>query len=119
MTEAEKYQGAFYVPPKGKGANKNNNNQARTAPAPTPAAKPAPVEEQKAEKAEKAKIEKKSKSEKGLSLSKFVKSKPSSLYKIVKDLEKVDSKKSKKDILKDLLVEQKADGSIVLTLKQE
>lgn len=110
ITEAEKYQGALYVPPKGKGANK----KAAPAPAPTPAPEPV-VEKQTAKKADK-----KTKKEESPSLSKLVpKNKQSSLYKIVKLLEKEGSNKSKKDILKDFVVEQKADGSIVLSLRED
>lgn len=110
ITEAEKYQGALYVAPKGKGANK------KAAPAqPKPAEpKPEPVVE------EKKKETKSSKKSKGTSLSSLVpKNKQASLYKIVKQLEKEGSNKSKKDILKNLVVEQTSDGSITLTLKEE
>ena len=63
------------------------------------------------------KEEKKSKKASALSLTSVVpKNKASSLYKIVKQLES-DSKKSKKDILKDLVVSQNSDGTITLNFK--
>lgn len=106
ISEAEKYQGALYVPPKGKG---NKKAPQTTAPAPvqTPKKESKPV------------TEKKSSDSKSTTLSSIVpKNKQSSLYKIVKQLEKEGSnKQSKKDILKNLIVEQQSDGSITLKLK--
>lgn len=109
ITEAEKYQGALYVAPKGKGANKK-----------AVSAHPKPLEEKPEPVVEQKKETKSSKKAKGTSLSLLVpKNKQSSLYKIVKQLEKEGSNKSKKDILKNLVVEQTSDGSITLTLKEE
>lgn len=113
ISEAEKYQGALYKAKPTKQQNKQNN-QKKAAPAPAPA--PTPKKEEEKPKVEK-KEEKKSKKTSALSLTSVVpKNKASSLYKIVKQLES-DSKKSKKDILKDLVVSQNSDGTITLNFK--
>lgn len=99
ISEAEKYQGALYVAPKAKGANK------KTAAAPkTAEPKPEPI------------VEKKTASSALKSV--IPKNKQSSLYKIVKQMEKEGNNKSKKDILKNLFVEQNSDGTITLSLKE-
>ncbi|KAF5100217.1 hypothetical protein D0Z03_000856 [Geotrichum reessii] len=115
ISEAEKYQGALYKAKPTKQQNKQNN-QKKSVPAPAPEKK----EEKKTEdKKPVKKDEKNLKKSSGLSLASVIpKSKSSSLYKVVKQLES-DSKKSKKDILKDLVVSQNSDGTITLTLKEE
>lgn len=119
MTEAEKYQGALYVPPKGK-KGKNNGQTPKKEDQPKEQPKKVEVKKDEAKKLDSKKDVKSSKTkDQKVNLSTVVpKNKNSSLYKVLKQLES-DSKKSKKDLLKDLFVIQNEDGSIVLSLKQE